>query len=91
VSCAVESSTYAHSSTIEDADTQASAFHCDTGTLLVEAPIPLVASQLNGYFTTVVRGVLARIGAGLQGVAITEVDCVPKPLQLSEAAQQELR
>jgi len=75
-------STCAHSSTIADANTQASAFHCDTATLPVEAPCRLVASQLNGYFTAIVRGVLARMGVGLLGVAITEVDFVPKPQQL---------
>jgi hypothetical protein len=60
------------------ADTQAITFDRDTGTLLVEAPSPLVANQLNSYFQMTVRRAVAGIGVSLQGVPIAMVEFVPR-------------
>ena len=69
------------------ADTQALAFNRDTGTLLVEAPSPLVANQLNNYFQMTMRRAVAGIGVSLQGVPIAMVEFVSRRRQLWEAGE----
>jgi len=74
------------------ADTQAISFDRDTGILLVAAASPLVANQLNSYFTAVVRRVVAGMGVSVKGVPIAEVEFVPRargPWHDGEDAQPE--
>ncbi|MGB9300278.1 MAG: DnaA N-terminal domain-containing protein [Anaerolineae bacterium] len=60
------------------ADTQAISFDRDTGTLVLEAPSPLVANQLNSYFAIVVRRVVATTNATIQGIPIAAVEFIPR-------------
>ena len=60
------------------ADTRAISFDRDTGTLLVEAPSPLVANQLNRYFAMTVRRAIVTADATINGVAVAAVDFVSR-------------
>ena len=69
------------------ADTQAISFDRDTGILLVEAPNPLVAGQLNNYFAMTIRRAIATTGVSIDSVAIAAVDFVPGRQQAWDPAE----
>ncbi|MCJ7618941.1 MAG: hypothetical protein MUP64_01830 [Anaerolineae bacterium] len=62
-------------------DTHAIAFDRNTGTLLVEAPDPLVATHLNNYFYRPVLRAIAAANASVHGIPIAAVDFIPRPPQ----------
>jgi len=69
------------------ADSQAISFDRDTGILLVEAPNPLVAGQLNNYFGMTIRRAIATTNASVQGIPIAAVEFVPVHQQPWDAAE----
>ena len=70
-------------------DTRGIAFDRNTGTLLVEASSPLVASQLNNYFAMTVRRAIIATNSSIHGIPIATVDFAPRPQQPWEAARED--
>jgi len=70
-------------------DTHGIAFDRDTGTILVEASSPLVATQLNNYFAMTVRRAIAATNASTHGVPIAAVDFVARAQQPWHAAEED--
>jgi hypothetical protein len=60
-------------------DSDAIAFDRDSGTLLVGAASPLVATQLNNYFAMTIRRAVVNTNASINGVAIAALDFIPRP------------
>ena len=62
----------------------------DTGTLLVEASSPLVATQLNNYFAMTIRRAIVATDASVQGVPIAAVEFIPRRQQPCDAVEDPL-